>query len=125
MIVKIKIGMPKGQQPVHLQLRASRGDVLAMIGIGNVGSGRCKKRDFRYLRPTLPIAPWANKKREVTLARGAFVACSATDVQRIRAALDILRQRDAYAGVPSGVIDVVMVKVNRIVVLRLAPPFML
>src|SRR5450755_2569177 len=87
MIVKIKIGMTKREQPIHLQFGAARRNMFAMVGIGQIRRGRGQESDFGHMRAVVAAAPrWPYEKSQIILTRGRGVTFAGADMQGIWAA---------------------------------------
>ena len=69
MVIHIEVGVAELQEARHLPLGAARGDVLAMIGIGEIGGGRSQYQDLRSAHPGIALARRAHEKGDILLAR--------------------------------------------------------
>src|SRR5262249_18536459 len=85
MVIHVKIGMAKLEEPAHGALRLARGDVLGMIGIGHVGAGGGEEGDLPAVSPFARC----DKEGDVVLARRRLITFARADMEGVRAAWEI------------------------------------
>ena len=118
-VVHVEVGMAEREEAVHQRLGTARGDVLAVVGIGDIGAGRGEKGDFRAASRG-GMARRADEERQVVLAGRLLVACPGADMQGVGAALEVVGYVEGDRGLPAGVVEVVVVEVDGAVLL--GPP---
>src|SRR5687768_3137471 len=91
-----------------------------MVGIGHVGAGRCEKGNFL----ALASFAWNNKERNVILARCTFVTFPGANMQCVGAAPQVRRNAQRDGWLPSGVVKIVVVKMDRAIMFGLGGPAM-
>ena len=83
MVIHIKIGMTELQKAPHLTLGTSRGDVLAVIGVSQIGRRRRQYEDLGPISTVAPVARGEDEEGNVVLAGRFAVILAAFYMQRI------------------------------------------
>src|SRR6516162_3520518 len=122
MLVEIDVRVAELKQPVHLKFCAARGNVLAMVGIGEVGGGRRQQNDLGTSAARMSLPGRSNEERKIFFSGCAFITVTAADMQRIRTAAEVGGQHHVHAGLPAQVVNVVVVEMDAAVLLRALPP---
>src|SRR5689334_15801525 len=122
MIIHVKIGMTELQKPAHLPLGTARRDVLGMVGVSEIGGGRGQHQNLGSVLTLLAVAWRANEKGDIIFARRFAVILAALYVKRIGATFEIGWYGDVDRSLPAGIIDIIVVKMDGAVMLRLARP---
>src|SRR5205814_2469346 len=101
-------------------LGLARGDVLGVIGIGHIGAGGCEEGDL----VALAAPPRGDEERKVVFACRSLVAVARTHMERIGPARQIGRDLERSRRLPASIVEIVVMKMDRTVMLGLERPAM-